>query len=207
MQAVLEGLVSFATSNVAQWGYAAIFFLMLLESACIPIPSEAIMVYAGFEVATGRLDMLLAVLAGAAGNLVGSLVAYYVGRWGGRPFVLKYGKYILLHPKKVEMADHFFERYGQRAVFLSRLLPVIRTFISLPAGVAQMDVGKFSLYTFAGSVPWSWMLAYVGFLVGANWKWALHQLDKLNYVILAAVIIAVGAYAWRHARRRTNSAV
>ena len=197
----IHALVRLATATVDQWGYPAIFVLMLLESACIPVPSEAIMVFAGFMVHQGRLDMLPAVLAGAVGNLAGSWLAYGAGYYGGRPLILRYGKYLLVHPKKVDAADRFFDCYGNGTGFFARLLPVIRTFISLPAGISRMGFTRFTGYTFAGCVPWSWLLAYVGLLVGANWEKALRRLDLVTYGLLAVVVVGLTAW-WLIARRR-----
>ncbi|TMB98549.1 MAG: DedA family protein [Chloroflexi bacterium] len=147
---------------------------MAIESACIPFPSEVIMPLAGWFLVKDRGHgvefLLLAGLFGAIGNTIGSLIAYYAGRWGGRPLLLKYGKYVLITPREIDMADRWFRRRGEITVFTSRLLPVIRTFISLPAGIARMDVWRFTLLSFAGAYPWSIALAWGGYVLGENWE-------------------------------------
>jgi len=177
---------------------------MLLESACIPIPSEVIMPFSGYLVFTGRFMIWQVVFWGALGNLVGSALAYWVGLYGGRPLVEKYGKYILVSNRDLETADKWFLKYGQKAVFFSRLLPVVRTFISLPAGIAKMDFKKFSFYTFAGSLPWSFALAYVGLKTGENWVGIRVYFEKFDYIIATALILAILWWIWRHVRYRSN---
>jgi membrane protein DedA with SNARE-associated domain len=164
---------------IEDYGYLAVFLLMVLESACIPIPSEVTMLFGGAAAnATfagtipghpAHLNFLLVGLLGAVGNLIGSWLAYWVGKRGGRPLVERWGRYVLLRPHEIDRAEVWFERHGQQAVFLSRLLPVVRTFISLPAGVAEMPFGKFTVYTFAGCLPWTFALAGVGYALGSRW--------------------------------------
>ncbi len=177
---------------------------MLLESACIPIPSEVIMPFSGYLVFTGRFMMWQIVFWGALGNLVGSALAYWVGFYGGRPLVEKYGKYILVSNRDLETADKWFSKYGQRAVFFSRLLPAVRTFISLPAGIARMDFKKFSFYTLIGSLPWSLALAYVGLALGENWASIRVYFEKFDYIIAALVILVIIWWIWRHFRYSSN---
>ena len=153
MQSIIDAVVQWATHLIGDWGLPAVFFLMLLESACIPVPSEAIMPFAGFAVSEGPMTLIGITVAGVAGNLVGSWIAYWVGLYGGRPFIDKYGKYVLLRHHHVELAERWFARYGPLAVFFSRVLPIVRTFISLPAGVARMPFWKFTLYTVLGMHP------------------------------------------------------
>lgn len=175
---------------------------MLLESACLPVPSEIIMVFGGFLVFKGELDFWWVVLAGTFGNLFGSWVAYYIGRQGGRPLLLRYGRYVLVSRSKLEMAERFFERSGSAAVFVGRLLPVVRTFVSLPAGVAQMDLGKFSFYTFFGSLPWSILLTYLGISLGANWQDIIGVFHRLDYVIVIGALVAAALWFLIWHRRR-----
>jgi membrane protein DedA with SNARE-associated domain len=172
MISVVELVSNFAIYIIQTMGYWGVFIGMTLESACIPIPSEIIMTFSGYVVWQGTTNMTLLgiTLIGAVGNLIGSLIAYFVGLKGGRPFLEKYGKYIFISHSKLELADRWFERYGWEAVLISGMLPVIRTFISLPAGIANMDLKKFSLYTFIGSIPWSFALAYIGVQLGPNWE-------------------------------------
>src|SRR5437870_2908704 len=155
---------------VTSYGYAAVFVLMALESACIPLPSEVTMPVGGFLASSGRLDLWLVGLMGVAGNLVGSWVAYAVGATGGRSFVLRFGRYVRLRAHDVDRAERWFADHGEGAVFWSRLLPVVRTFISLPAGVGRMRLSRFSFYTVLGCLPWSYGLAIGGYLLGKNWE-------------------------------------
>ena len=154
MNSITGPVVDWATHLIGNWGLWGVFFLMVLESACIPIPSEAIMLFAGFAVASGKMSFFAAVAVGVAGNVVGSWISYAVGLYGGRPFVDRYGKYVLLSHHKLDVAERWFTRYGPPAIFFSRMLPIVRTFISLPAGAARMNVPKFSAYTIAGCIPW-----------------------------------------------------
>lgn len=203
MQSIIDIVVQWATALIGQWGLPAVFVLMLLESACIPIPSEATMLFAGFAVSTGDMSLLGITVAGVAGNVVGSWAAYAVGLYGGRPFIDKYGKYVLLRHHHVELAERWFAKYGPATVFFSRLLPIVRTFISLPAGVGKMPFWKFTLYTTAGCIPWVLMLGWIGLKAGDNWKAIRAQLHYADYVV-AAAIIGYAAYRylkWRRGRR------
>jgi membrane protein DedA with SNARE-associated domain len=187
---VVEPIVDVATEFIGSAGVAAVFLLMTLESACIPIPSEAIMLFAGFSVSEGELTLFGIVAAGVLGNLAGSWIAYAVGYYG-RLDLLEKNKLIHISPKHLAWADTWFERYGSATVFFSRMLPIIRTFISLPAGVAKMPFWRFSLFTLAGSIPWVLALALIGESVGANWEDWRHKLGYLDYVVLAAIIAGV----------------
>ncbi len=175
-------------------GWSGVVFLMAVESAAIPFPSELIMPLAGWllvEAKGGGWPMLfLAGFYGALGNLLGSWVAYWVSLKGGRPLLLKYGKYVLLTRDEIDRTERWFARYGEWAVFFSRLLPVVRTFISIPAGIARMNFWKFSVYTFAGSFPWSLGLAYGGFLLGENWETMRSVMRPFDFPILAIIILA-----------------
>ncbi len=196
---VVEPIVDVATEFIGSAGVAAVFLLMTLESACIPIPSEAIMLFAGFAVSKGELTLFGIVAAGVLGNLVGSWIAYAVGYYG-RLDLLEKNKLIHISPKHLAWADTWFERYGSATVFFSRMLPIIRTFISLPAGVAKMPFWRFSLFTLAGSIPWVLALALIGESVGANWEDWRHKLGYLDYVVLAAIV--AGVVYWLVKRRR-----
>ena len=177
---------------------------MAIESACIPLPSEIIMPLAGWFLVDARgLGMewlLLAAFCGALGNLIGSLAAYAVGAWGGRPLLLRYGRYLLITRHEVEQADRWFARYGDRAVFISRMLPVIRTFISLPAGIARMNIWRFSILTFVGSFPWSLGLAWAGFLLGENWERIREWMRPADIPILIVLAALVAWYIYRRVR-------
>jgi membrane protein DedA with SNARE-associated domain len=187
---VVEPIVDVATEFIGSAGEAAVFLLMVLESACIPIPSEAIMLFAGFSVSKGELTLFGIVAAGVLGNLVGSWIAYAAGYYG-RLDLLEKNKLIHVSPKHLKWADDWFQRYGGLTVFFSRMLPIIRTFISLPAGVAKMPFWRFTAYTLLGSIPWVLMLAIVGEKVGDNWEDWRHKLGYLDYVVLLAIVVGV----------------
>ncbi len=184
---VVEPIVDVATEFIGSAGVVAVFLLMTLESACIPVPSEAIMLFAGFSVSEGDLTLIGVVTAGVLGNLVGSWIAYAAGYYG-RLDLLERNKLIHISPKHLKWADDWFARYGGATVFFSRMLPIVRTFISLPAGVAKMPFWRFTAYTLAGCIPWVLMLALVGEAVGDNWEDWRHKLGYLDYVVLAAII-------------------
>jgi membrane protein DedA with SNARE-associated domain len=187
---VVEPIVDVATEFISSAGELGVFALMILESACIPIPSEAIMLFAGFSVSEGEMTLFGIVAAGVLGNLVGSWIAYAVGYFG-RIDLLEKNKLIHISPKHLKWADDWFARYGNATVFFSRMLPIIRTFISLPAGVARMPFWRFSAYTLLGSIPWVLMLAIVGEKVGDNWEDWRHKLGYLDYVVLLAIVVGV----------------
>jgi membrane protein DedA with SNARE-associated domain len=187
---VVEPIVDLATEFIGSAGDLGVFVLMLLESACIPVPSEAIMLFAGFSVYKGELTLVGVVVAGVLGNLVGSWIAYAVGYFG-RIDLLEKNKLIHISPKHLKWADDWFARYGAATVFFSRMLPIVRTFISLPAGVAKMPFWRFTAYTLAGCIPWVLALALVGEAVGENWEDWRHKLGYLDYVVLAAIVVGV----------------
>jgi membrane protein DedA with SNARE-associated domain len=194
MIGIIETLSNTAIYLIQTFGYWGVFIAMTLESACIPFPSEITMPFAGFVVWQGTTDMTILgiTLVATVANLFGSLIAYTVGSVGGRPLLEKYGKYILISHSKLDLADKWFEKYGYEAVLISRLLPIIRTFISLPAGIAHMDIKKFVIYTFLGSLPWCFALGYLGFLLGPQWEVIrnyFHILDILVGIGIVALII------------------
>jgi len=189
--------------TVMPWGgpgYLTVFILMVLESACIPIPSEITMPVAGLLASEHHLSLALAIVAGILGNLVGSLVSYAVGRSGGRSLLMRYGKYILVRPHDVERADAWFARYGPPAVFFSRILPVLRTFISLPAGVARMDLKKFTVLTFLGTLPWVIALGVAGYELGNNWDKVLTYTRPVEYLAVLLVVILIAVAVIRRVR-------
>jgi membrane protein DedA with SNARE-associated domain len=194
----LDPIVNAGTDFISTTGLPAVFILMALESACLPVPSEAIMLFAGASVAEGELTMFGVVVAGVLGNLVGSWAAYAVGYYG-RIDLLEKNRLIHLPPRYLKWADDWFERYGDATVFFSRMLPIVRTFISLPAGVAKMPFWRFTALTLLGCIPWVLMLALVGEAVGENWEqWR----DHLHYLDYAVVVAALGAVAYFLVRRR-----
>lgn len=193
---------SFVINVISNSGYGGIFVLMALESALIPIPSEIIMPFSGFLVFEEKFSMLWVVLWGTIGNLVGSIAAYILGYYGGRPLIEKYGKYILISHHELEWADRWFQKYGSISIFFSRLLPAVRTFISLPAGVAKMPFWKFCVYTFLGSLPWSFVLTYAGIIMGENWKGLEIYFRKFDWAIAVLGVIALGFFIWHKIRTK-----
>ena len=194
---LVELLGRFVIAVISQAGYPGIVLLMGIESACIPLPSEIIMPFSGYLVYTGRFKLAWVALAGAVGCNVGSLVAYYVGALGGRPLAEKYGRYVLVTRHDLELADRWFARYGDWAVFFARLLPVVRTFIALPAGVARMNFLRFNVYTFLGSLPWCLALAYAGLKLGERWTILRQYFHRFDTVILILIVIG-GAWFVRN---------
>jgi len=207
LDSIIAPLAAFIIATISSIGYLGIVALMAIESACIPLPSEIIMPFSGYLVSTGRFDLLLVATAGAIGCNVGSTIAYLVGYYGGRPLVEKWGSYVLVSRQDLAMAERFFARYGGVAVFVSRLLPVIRTFIALPAGIARMPQLKFQLYTFVGSWPWCFALAYIGLKLGEHWNSdpALRDFThRFDAVIVVVIVIAVIWYVRRHWKHRLS---
>ena len=205
IEAIITVLSRFIISTISTFGYTGIVVTMAIESACIPLPSEIIMPFSGYLVTTGEFTMLGVTLAGAVGNVVGSIVAYYAGAWGGRPLVERYGPYVLVSRKDLDLADRWFQKYGEAAVFFSRMLPVIRTFISLPAGVAQMNFPRFVLLTFIGALPWCYLLAYIGAKMGEEWEHLREYFHQFDIVIGLFLVLAIGYFLWSHWPRRTES--
>jgi membrane protein DedA with SNARE-associated domain len=199
----------FVVTQVGRHGYLAVFFLMVLESACIPVPSEVVMLFggalAGGAVVAGvhlHLNVVAVALAGAAGNLVGSWIAYTVGRVGGRPLIERWGRYVLLRPHELDRAERFFARRGQVAVLVGRVLPVVRTFISLPAGVAEMPLVSFSALTLLGSLPWTFALAFAGDALAANWRSVSNVFTPVSIVVGVLIVAWIGWWIVSRLRRR-----
>jgi membrane protein DedA with SNARE-associated domain len=177
---------------ISAGGYFGIFALMILESAFMPVPSEVVMPFGGYLASQGKFDIVYVTLAGTFGNIVGSVISYFVGLYVGRSVVLKYGKYLFFKEKYLVMTENWFKKYGDKAIFFSRLLPVVRTVISLPAGVGKMNFSKFVLYSFIGSIPWNFALTYLGYWLGTNWEEVLSYGHIFNIIIILAIgILAV----------------
>ena len=199
---ILEMLATMIIYVISRMGLPGIVLLMAIESACIPLPSEVIMPFSGYLVFLGKYSLWSVGLAGAIGCVAGSVPAYYLGMYGGRPLIEKYGKYILLSHRDLDLADRWFVRHGEATVFFARLLPVIRTFIAFPAGVARMEMKRFIAYTFAGSFPWCLGLAYVGMVMGEKWPTLRIYFHKFDLLIGAVLIAGIVWYVRRHLRNR-----
>lgn len=190
--------------TISAMGYGGIVLLMGIESACIPLPSEIIMPFAGFLVFKGEMNLWLAGLAGAVGCVVGSIPAYYLGMYGGRPVIEKWGRYVLMCPHDLDMADRWFAKHGDITVFIARLLPVIRTFIAFPAGVNRMNMRRFIIYTFAGSFPWCLGLAYAGQKLGENWRGLKVYFHQFDAVIGIVLVLGLAFWIYRHTSSRRD---
>jgi len=203
-------LISFIQNLYNTVGWFGVVIAMAIESAGVPLPSEVTMPLAGWFLVQAKGDpwiyILWAGFLGAVGCTIGSYIAYWVGALGGRPLVLKYGRYILVSPHHLDLADRWFTRYGEATAFLSRLLPVVRTFISFPAGVARMNLPKFLIYSFLGSLPWCWALAYGGFVLGSRWETLREAMRPFDYPIAAVVVIGVIWFIWRGIKNRDTHA-
>ena len=199
---ILKPIIDFVISFISTLGYPGIFLLSILESALIPIPSEIIMPFSGFLVSNGTFEPVSVVLAGTFGNLVGSILTYYLGIKAGRAFILRYGKYILFKKSHLEFTEELFQQYGVKISFFCRLLPAVRTYISLPCGVGKTNFVKFSIYTFLGSLIWNSMLTYVGIIFGDNWE----NIDKYAiYLDVVSVCVITGFVIWFFVKIRKRS--
>jgi membrane protein DedA with SNARE-associated domain len=207
LDSVISAVAAFIVATIAASGLLGIVLMMAIESACIPLPSEVIMPFSGYLASLGRFSLAGAATAGALGCNLGSTLAYAVGRRGGRRFVERWGGYFLVTRRDLERADRFFARYGGFAVFIARLLPVVRTFIALPAGIAGMPIFPFQVYTFLGSWPWCFALAYVGYRLGKAWesdpelRSIMHRFDT---AVIALILAGIAWYVWRHWRHRVG---
>ena len=198
---LITAIASWIIGVISSMGYGGIVLLMAIESACIPLPSEVIMPFAGFLVSKGEMTLFGIALAGAIGCVLGSIPAYYLGMFGGRPLVEKYGKYVLISHKDLDMADRWFKNHGEIIIFIARLLPAVRTFIAFPAGVARMNMTKFIIYTFVGSFIWCWVLGYAGMKTGEHWETLSVYFHQFHYVIIVLGITFAAWYLWRHFKK------
>ena len=206
IESLIAKLGLFVISVISTLGYMGVMMLMAIESACIPLPSEVIMPFSGYLVYTGQFKLWLVALMGAIGCNVGSAIAYEIGYYGGRPLVERYGFYVLLSQRELDWTDHFFARFGDATVLISRMLPIVRTFIALPAGIGRMPRLRFHLYTFIGSFPWCLGLAYLGMKAGEHWNYLgkyFHQFDKL---IGAVILLGIFWFAWSRWQHRVRPA-
>lgn len=200
LEKIIAIVATWIMGVISTMGYGGIVLLMAIESACIPLPSEIIMPFAGFLVSKGELSLFGIALAGAIGCIVGSIPAYYLGVYGGRPMVEKYGKYVLISRKDLDWADQAFAKHGEIIIFIGRLLPAVRTFIAFPAGVARMNMPKFITYTFVGSFIWCWVLGYVGMKAGENWESLKVYFHQFHYIMVGLGVIFIVWYVRRHFR-------
>lgn len=202
--AILEFLAGIIISLINAMGYYGIVVTMAIESACITLPSEIIMPFSGYLITKGRFEMFWVVFAGTLGNLIGSIITYWVGVIGGRAFILKYGKYLLMSRHDLDVSERWFSKYGELTILFTRNMPVIRTFISLPAGIAKMNFFKFCLYTTVGSIPWNFALTYLGMKFGAKWHVTLSPIfHKFDIVIGIVIIIGIYLFIKRHIKKDT----
>jgi membrane protein DedA with SNARE-associated domain len=201
MTHILSLLTNFVIHTISNLGYTGVGLLMAIESACIPLPSEIIAPFAGYLVSTGRFNLFWVSFAGGVGSMVGSWVMYEIGKYGGRPLVERYGKYLLISKHDMDISDNFFSKYGEFSTFIGRLLPVVRTFISLPAGIARVRLVPFLVYSFVGSFIWTYFLAYLGMKLGEHWESLHSKFQKFDVVIVAVILIAVVYWVWRHVKQ------
>jgi membrane protein DedA with SNARE-associated domain len=206
LASITDPLVNFATNVVGDLGLPGIFVLMVLESACIPVPSEATMLFAGFNVAEGHYSLVAAAMVATAANVVGSWIAYAVGYYGRVDLIEKHGGKLLIRRHHLEVADRWFERHGEATVFFGRLLPIVRTFISLPAGIARMPFWRFTLFTFLGCLPWMFALTAIGKAVGDRWTQWKDHLHYVDYVVAVVIVLAIAYVVVRIARGRRDEA-
>ena len=201
---LLSLVSSFIAFIIEKFSYFGVFVLMMLESAGVPIPSEIIMPFSGFLVSRGVFIFWVLIFVGILGNVVGSLIFYWLGRYIGRSFIMRFGGYLLIHPKDIDLAERWFQRWGSWAIFVSRMLPVVRTYISFPAGVANMNLWKFILFSTIGIIPWVWFLAWLGVFLGEEWTTFEHYFRKFDILILVILISVVVWWVHRHIRHRRN---
>jgi len=190
---LFSSIITYITSFISSLGYPGIFSLMVVESAMIPIPSEIIMPFSGFLVATGKLSFFEVILAGSFGNLIGSIITYYAGLKIGRPLIIKYGKYIFFSESHLKFTEKLFERLGDKISFIGRLLPGVRTYVSFPLGIAKANLIKFMVYTLIGSLIWNALLTYAGVRLGSNWQ-SFHKYSP--YLDIVAVIMIIAFVIW-----------
>jgi len=199
---LVEIVSHWALEIINQSGYWGIFLLSALESSAIPIPSEVVVPFAGFLAEQGRFTLWNVVLVATFANLIGGLILYFISRSGGRWFLEKFGRFLFINSQDLKKADELFEKYGPKFVFVGRMLPIVRTFISIPAGVASMRIDKFIFYSIAGSLPWNFILAYVGFKAGENWPIVGSYLHKFDFAIVILVVVFVAWYIYNHLKKK-----
>lgn len=199
---VVEKLAELIIAGMSSLGYAGLFLMMTLESMIAPIPSEIVMPFAGFLVNGGQFTLLAVALVSGLGSVFGSLLSYWLGIFGGRKFILKYGKYLLLDESHLEWTERFFSRYGEKTIFISRFIPIVRHLISIPAGIGKMNIKKFVVYTFAGAIIWNTFLAWLGIKLGEKWSLIHDYSQQLDYVMIVVIVIAFSYFVYKHIQKR-----
>ncbi|MBS3105553.1 DedA family protein [Candidatus Woesearchaeota archaeon] len=198
---IVEKIVEYITIGISAGGYFGLFMLMALESMIAPVPSEVVMPFAGYLVLQGRFNFWIAVLVSGLGSVFGSLASYYIGDYLGRPFVMKFGKYLLLEEEHLEWTEKWFKKQGEKTIFISRFVPVVRHLISIPAGIAKMSLQKFTIYTFVGATIWNLILLYAGFKLGEHWD-KIHEFSKeLDIMFVIAVVLFFAYFVWKHHKK------
>ena len=204
---VTEFLAQYITAFIDTTGYASVFVLMVMESMVFPVPSEAVMPFAGFLIAESRFTFALVIAASTAGSIIGSLLSYCIGRYGGEPFIRRFGRYLLLNQDDLVAAERFFGKYGDATIFVCRFIPVVRHLISIPAGTGKMNIIKFSLYTIIGAGLWNAFLAFCGFHLRKNWETVMHYSRYVDIAVLVLLVLGVAYFIKKHLRRRSRFAV
>ncbi len=199
---IVEKLAEYIVAVISAGGYMGVFILMALESMIAPVPSEVVMPFAGYLASQGRFDFWLALFASSLGSIAGSLSSYYMGFYGGRPLVIKFGRYFLLDEEHLEWTEKWFTKQGSKTILISRFIPVVRHLISIPAGIARMSMGRFLVYTFIGATSWNLVLLYAGFKLGSHWD-KIHQYSKeLDIIFFVGVILFLVYFVWKHHKKR-----
>lgn len=198
---LVEKVIEFTIAGMSSLGYTGLFLLMALESMIAPIPSEVVMPFAGFLVNDGRFTLLAVAIVSALGSVFGSLLSYWMGIFGGRKFIVKYGKYLLLDESHLEWTERFFQKYGEKAIFISRFVPVVRHLISIPAGIGRMNVKKFCIYTFTGAIIWNTFLAWLGIKLGERWEIIHDYSSQLDIVMIAILAAAFAYFVYMHVKK------
>lgn len=201
---IVEKLVEYIVLGMSMGGYFGLFILMALESMIAPVPSEVVMPFAGYLVVQGRFDLWTATLVSGLGSIFGSLLSYYLGAYLGRPFILKFGKWLFLEEEHLKWTEKWFKKQGDKTIFFSRFIPVVRHLISIPAGIAKMSMQKFVIYTFFGATIWNFILLYVGFKLGSHWD-KIHKFSKeLDIIFIVAVASFLVYFIWKHRKRKNE---
>jgi len=201
---ITEFLIEHIIRLISFTGYIGVFILMTLESMIAPIPSEAVMPFAGFLIGEGKFNFLALCIVSTLGSITGSTISYYVGLYGGKPFVSKFGKYLLLDNHHLEMTENFFNKYGERTIFISRFIPIVRHLISIPAGVGRMNIAKFLIYTAVGATIWNMFLAYVGFYLKSHWNAVSEYFHVLDIFVLVALVFAITFFIYKNVKKLKN---